>query len=332
MRSVSNANTLRAIVLSSLMILMTQAGFLDSLNAWSAEEETLDQTNDVLETGGSGASNFTASVEGADLIIDEAMTNITFQYNDTEAYNGNGTAWMVKDIYSGSTGSSPAYLTAVGNTLFFRANYGTNGTELWKSDGTANGTVMVKDIYSGSSSSSPDYLTAVGNTLFFVADDGTNGKELWKSDGTASGTVMVKDIRSGSTGSEPTYLTAIGNTLYFYANDGTNGTELWKSDGTASGTVMVKDIRSGSYSSTPLHLTAIGNTLYFSADDGNNGRELWKSDGTTNGTVMVKDISSGSGPGSPSGFTALAHPSISEHTTQPTESNCGRVTEQPMAP
>ena len=271
MRSVSNANTLRAIVLSSLMILMTQAGFLDSLNAWSAEEETLDQTNDVLETGGSGASNFTASVEGADLIIDEAMTNITFQYNDTEAYNGNGTAWMVKDIYSGSTGSSPAYLTAVGNTLFFRANYGTNGIELWKSDGTANGTVMVKDIYSGSGSSNPSYLTAFGNTLYFEADDGTNGNELWKSDGTASGTVMVKDINSGSSSSYPQSLTAIGNTVYFRANDGTNGIELWKSDGTASGTVMVKDIRSGSSSSSPNFSQPLATPSISEANDGTNG-------------------------------------------------------------
>ena len=101
---------------------------------------------------------------------------------------------MVKDIHSGSSGSYPNYLTAVGNTLYFRADDGTNGNELWKSDGTASGTVMVKDIYSGSSSSSPSYLTAVGNTLYFRADDGTNGNELWKSDGTASGTVMVKDI------------------------------------------------------------------------------------------------------------------------------------------
>ena len=74
---------------------------------------------------------------------------------------------MVKDIYSGSGSSSPDYLTAVGNTLYFRATDGTNGVELWKSDGTASGTVMVKDIRSGSGSSSPADLTAVGNTLYF---------------------------------------------------------------------------------------------------------------------------------------------------------------------
>jgi ELWxxDGT repeat protein len=139
---------------------------------------------------------------------------------------------MVKDIYSGSNASIYPYeLTAVGNTLYFGANDGTNGDELWMSDGTASGTVMVKDIYSGSSWSAPQELTAVGNTLYFSAVDGTNGVELWKSDGTASGTVMVKDIYSGSTSSSPYYLTAVGNTLYFGANDGTNGDELWKCDG-----------------------------------------------------------------------------------------------------
>ncbi|MEB3831575.1 ELWxxDGT repeat protein, partial [Phormidium sp. CCY1219] len=70
---------------------------------------------------------------------------------------------------------------------------GTNGFELWKSDGTAAGTVLVKDIRSGSGSSNPSNLTNINGTLYFGADDGTNGFELWKSDGTAAGTVLVKD-------------------------------------------------------------------------------------------------------------------------------------------
>jgi ELWxxDGT repeat protein len=201
--------------------------------------------------------------------------------------------------------ASPNYLTASGNTLYFQANDVTNGYELWKSDGTAAGTVMVKDINNGSGSSftySPQ-ITAIGNTLYFSAYDATNGYELWKSDGTAAGTVMVKDINSiasfannGPSGSGlnsyNVRLTAIGNTLYFSATDGTNGTELWKSDGTAAGTVMVKDINNGSGSSFSSfsQLTAVGNTLYFQANDGTNGSELWKSDGTAAGTVMVKDI------------------------------------------
>ncbi|MBE8994497.1 ELWxxDGT repeat protein [Microcystis aeruginosa] len=197
---------------------------------------------------------------------------------------------MVKDIRPGFSGSSPGSLTVVGNTLFFSANDGVNGLELWKSDGTAAGTVLVKDIIPISISSNLQLLTAVGNTLFFRATDRVNGEELWKSDGTAAGTVLVKDIRPGSTWSSPNDLTAVGNTLFFRANDGVNGFELWKSDGTAAGTVLVKDINPGSFSSYPRSLTAVGNTLFFTADDGVNGRELWKSDGTAAGTVLVADI------------------------------------------
>ncbi len=72
---------------------------------------------------------------------------------------------MVKDINSGSTFSSPNSLTAVGSTLYFRADDGTNGAELWKSDGTTVGTVMVKDINSGSVGSYMNYLPAVSSTL-----------------------------------------------------------------------------------------------------------------------------------------------------------------------
>ncbi len=76
------------------------------------------------------------------------------------------TPFLVKDIRPGSSSSSPFSLTAVGNTLFFNANDGVNGPELWKSDGTAAGTVLVKDIRTGSFGSDPRNLTAVGNTLF----------------------------------------------------------------------------------------------------------------------------------------------------------------------
>ena len=62
---------------------------------------------------------------------------------------------LVKDIASGSSSSNPSYLANVNGTVIFSANDGTNGFELWKSDGTADGTVLVKDIASGSSSSDP---------------------------------------------------------------------------------------------------------------------------------------------------------------------------------
>ena len=262
-------------------------------------------------TAGLGLPIFLALLMIASLIQAPADYPMSLA-DDPEPRSTTGTidAMMVKDIFSGSISSSPYGMTAGGNTLYFFATDGTNGTELWKSDGTANGTVMVKNIRSGSAGSSPGSLTVVGSTLFFRANDGTNGNEFWKSDGTANGTVMLKNIDSGSSSSYPEELTAVGSTLFFRALDGSSGgsgSELWKSDGTPSGTMMVKDIYSGLSHSYPEELTAVGSTLYFSANGGTNGTELWKSDGTANGTVMVKDINSGTSTSGPDYLTAVGN-------------------------
>ena len=227
-----------------------------------------------------------------------------------ELWKSDGTAAgtvLVKDInpnssYGYPSGSNLYEPTVVGATLFFTADDGTTGRELWKTDGTEAGTVLVRDINPDANPfGGPGGLAAVGPTLFFSANDGTTGAELWKSDGTTAGTVLVKDINPTSSygyprGSFPHYMTNVNGTLFFAANDGTNSLELWKSDGTEAGTVLVKDIfpgGGGSAGSAPNHLTAVGGTLYFSAVHPVSGIELWKSDGTEAGTVLVADISPG---------------------------------------
>src|SRR5216110_3545184 len=182
--------------------------------------------------------------------------------------------YLVKDINTATDDSSPDGLTDVNGTLFFVASDPTNGRELWKSDGTAAGTVLVKDINPGPGDSSPDGLTDVNGTLFFVASD-ANGCELWKSDGTAAVTVLVKDINPGPGDSSPDGLTNVNGTLFFAAFDPTTGRELWKSDGTAAGTVLVGDINPGPDSSNPHELTAVGGRLFFAASEPNTGTELW---------------------------------------------------------
>jgi len=53
----------------------------------------------------------------------------------------------------GFNSSSPFSLKAVGDDLHFSADNGVTGSELWKSDGTEEGTVLVKDILDGVSGS-----------------------------------------------------------------------------------------------------------------------------------------------------------------------------------
>src|SRR5262249_45448931 len=152
---------------------------------------------------------------------------------------------LVKDINPGPSGSVGFDINAIAadRTLFFFADDGIHGNELWKSDGTEAGTALVRDIRPGPAGSYENgawpRMTVVGGTLFFVADDGIHGDELWKSDGTEAGTVLVKDIQPGSGGSFYSWhnFVTVGGTLFFVAFDGIHGYELWTSDGTEAGTV-----------------------------------------------------------------------------------------------
>ena len=200
------------------------------------------------------------------------------------------TTGMLKDIKSGTGASSPGEFTEFGGRVFFTADSQHNGTELWATDGTHEGTTLIKDIRPGNQDSSPQHLTQVGSYLFFTADNGTHGRELWVSDGTEAGTRMVTDLVPGSGDPSITEITAVGNIAYFAASNDTLGTELWKSNGTETGTVLVKDIRNGTQASNPTDLTSVGNVLYFEANDGINGRALWRDNGAINGTILVKDI------------------------------------------
>lgn len=194
---------------------------------------------------------------------------------------------LLSDIRSGPVGSRPRELVVAGGQLFFTAEDGRTGRELWKSSGGhGGGTVRVKDLRPGAATSNPRRLTEVGDKLFFTADDGLSGRELWVSDGTAEGTVMVKDIYPGSIGSAPDHLVAFEGLVYFAANDGVNGTELWRSDGTRDGTFMVEDLFPGQDesqpgrpgSSSPRRLIRAGDALYFVAQRGST-QSLWRHTG-----------------------------------------------------
>jgi|GEM_PF-1654959 len=213
---------------------------------------------------------------------------------------------QISDVSDMLENDSPSFLTVVGQELFFAANDGATGLELWKTaGGTLGSETQVKDInLIGGNPSIPRDLVNVNGTLFFSADDGVNGRELWKSDGTPQGTRLVKDINPNGP-SNPSFLTPIGSTLFFAANDGVHGIELWKSDGTADGTVLVTDL-DPNFSSSPRDLVGANRRVFFSAYTSLSGRELWESDGTIEGTVLVRDLAPGRLSSDPKNLTIVA--------------------------
>jgi len=181
---------------------------------------------------------------------------------------------QVADLNGTTLGSDPDELAAFNDEIYFTAADTGTGRELFRTDGTAAGTVLVKDINSGGQGSSLRELTESAGTLFFAAGDATNGLELWKTDGTTTGTVLVQNINPRArTGSLPMQLVDVQGTLFFVADDGTHGDELWETDGTSTGTRMVADLVSGGGSSIPLLPVAFGDRMLYFAHESGRGSE-----------------------------------------------------------
>src|SRR2546423_1481732 len=97
------------------------------------------------------------------------------------------------NIVADFNGIYPTDAVTLNGISYFAANDGVHGSELWKSDGTAAGTVMVKDICQESESAPADLAVVNGKLLFFARSSGAvfAQRDLYVSDGTAQGTKML---------------------------------------------------------------------------------------------------------------------------------------------
>ncbi len=214
-------------------------------------------------------------------------------------------AERVADIYPRGTSSDPAWLTPLGNRLYFQASAPGMGAELWKYDPITGTATNVADIFSGDIGSTPEWLTTYGSDIYFAATDADFGRQVWRYR-TATGSLeRVVDLGNHPIGSDPKWLRFVGSVLYFSAEkDG--DTELFAYDTGTGETRRVKDINAPG-DSDPQYLYGQGNILYFTADDGIHGREMWRSDGTSAGTTMIKDIYQGAEGSDPSSFNQIGY-------------------------
>ena len=161
--------------------------------------------------------------------------------------------------------------------------------ELWKTDGTEEGTTRVVGMQEGGGFGN---LTALDERLFYTERD-----ELWVTDGTESGTTMVADvdpvrglclvpgtrcIERARNAPDIRGLREFNGSLFFTVPRG-GATELWSSDGTEVGTEIIATMPG------TAHAREFKGELIFTVQRGDQS-ELWISDGTTDGTMAVATI------------------------------------------
>ena len=209
----------------------------------------------------------------------------TFTDEDAELWRTDCTmqgTYRVKDISPGPRGSHPAELTVLGKQLFFVANDGTRGFELWKSDGSAKGTVPVR--------SAPAVPAPAKSARNSGTAPGVHGKPSARQQSAVAGALGYAAAAVG-TGPRPSELHAVGGHLVYLFDDGVSGTELWTSDGTDAGTQLLKETRPGRDSISPTRFQSAGRYLYFRSLLSSPQLELWRTDGSAEGTGLVKRIS-----------------------------------------
>jgi ELWxxDGT repeat protein len=211
---------------------------------------------------------------------------------------------LVIDLAPGPFSSAPRNLTPLGDALLFTAKTTEPAgapDQLWRTDGTAEGTVALTAPGVGFQYMPGELGTFAGHAYFGTRDPAPgSAAALWKSDGTPGGTGVLKELPAGF--AAPDQFAVANALLFFRAADAQGDSWLWKTDGTAAGTLPVRRFESAGR--LPIELAGeVGGDLHFAAEDGAGGRELWRSDGTGAGTVPAADLFPGP-PGSyPQTFT-----------------------------
>jgi ELWxxDGT repeat protein len=190
----------------------------------------------------------------------------------------NGTATYAID--------TDAYIV-IGNTVYFVADDGSNGPELWKSDGTVSGTSAITDFPGGSQDGM--YLAVIPfNGKMILRYEAVFSPQaappgLYISDGTAIGTTL---IATGGTYRE----TSAGSRLYFFTT-GPNQTEsMWVTDGTPAGTRLVLTASSGG--GFDINHTIGYDGVLFASGIRNGTSQLLVADGTSSGFRAISRFDS----------------------------------------
>jgi len=181
---------------------------------------------------------------------------------------------------------------AAAGVTYFEGVSAASGRELWRTDGTPEGTFQLIDLTPGPQSTISSYVLAPGEpwSYFFVHQPGI-GWEPWRTDGTPTGTALLADLDPGAAGSVGWSATGFLGPLFFFVADvGDEGPEIWRSDGTEGGTLALTSFDIPESSSVDVDFAALPTTMLFTIRAYGEPVELWRSDGSAGGTQLLVSV------------------------------------------
>lgn len=131
--------------------------------------------------------------------------------------------------------------------VFFSAASPNDGTQLYRTDGTPEGTFSVSED-SGIMAADPWFrsFTPLRGRLLFSAMSEKDGRELWVTDGSPNGTKQIGDLEPGKKSSMPLGSIAdgrfavLGDKALLTTATYQGGTSLWVTNGSSNGTRRLK--------------------------------------------------------------------------------------------
>jgi trimeric autotransporter adhesin len=186
----------------------------------------------------------------------------------------------------------PSDLAVLSDSILLFSGYTwSEGIELWKTDGTFDGTSLLKDILTGPNSSYPKVISVSDGYALIQAnteDTNINGTELWRTDGTETGTFKKKNFINSLVIISAGHLDGQDFVVVHDVGDKIN---LYKTDGSTQAPVLLKTLATNAYyviEHSDKHRLEKNGKLYFTYEHPNEGfGTLWKTDGTAAGTQIA---------------------------------------------
>ncbi len=201
---------------------------------------------------------------------------------------GIGESYLLKDIHPGKQNGVLASFSkasvVINDTLYFIAQDGCSNGEIWKTDGTIDGTEKVTNFLNANIAA----LTLIGEEFYFLIKE-NDLLQVWKSDGSAEGTELIRG--NLSIWNQPSFQGKCKNTFLFtFQPYGTNDTRVWRSDGTFEGTFPITEEIDGngageSGTSDLTQYIEFNDELYFVSRN-----YLYKTDGTLENTTTITTL------------------------------------------